>query len=101
MTRRLPLLLRYLRMLVACAVLGVLPARANAPVSIDTVAWVAPTIARADAREARREDTARAAHAALSPRIPPVLRVVHRAPPRARVLVVHRRLYLKHAALLC
>jgi hypothetical protein len=110
-TRRLRLLLRAVRVLVACLVLGVVAAPWTAAAArLDTVVCVASPL-RASSADSRRvaarsvvtRGSARAPAGIVSallrdPR--PALRLVARTPAGARDVVVRRRVYLHHAALL-
>ena len=102
------LVVRYVRVLVACAVLGIVKAPPPAATWVDAVAWnsdarngeaaargtttpLRHATARVEAAVAStlaRYDRASCEHAAL-------------APAGARSIIVHDRLYMRHAALLC
>jgi hypothetical protein len=110
---RLRTLARFLRVVVACLVLGVLGGAARgAAREIDAVAWNAGAwVARTG--DAARAEASAGCHALGTPSdarrgagISPRARVaspprVARRPPRARTIAVRRRVYLRNAALLC
>jgi hypothetical protein len=111
MALRLRLVVRYLRMLIACAVLGVLaPPPAPAAACVDTVTWVTrvavagatdrspSTRAHGIERDAPQPRAAHVDPRSSSPALWPA-RVA--PPPGARAIVVHRRVYLRNASLLC
>jgi hypothetical protein len=96
MCLRLRLVLRFARVLVACVALGVVAGPRSAPVALlDTVAWIATTTQAETASERRSTDrTARPARPAAPRRASP-------PPAGAREVVVHSRIYILQAALLC
>jgi hypothetical protein len=95
-------LLRSLRLLVACLALGVLASSAPAapPSCVDAVAWTASAPA---ATEEAALESADAELPRCSQPAPPALDhdAASSYPPGARLVVVHHRVYLRHAALLC
>ncbi|SRR5258708_38290028 len=100
--------LRLLRVLLACAVLGVVaPAPARAAVTVDAFAWIAGVAREAaaasqapGARLAARSSVIEGAGADAPRRIDdPALAAAR--PAGARALVVRERIYLEHASILC
>jgi hypothetical protein len=102
--------LRRLRVVIACVMLGVLAPLPSASACVDSVVLVASAIDSAakerpkpkHAGELSREAT-RFNRAALapSPRNKCETRGCRIRPPGARAVVVQHRLYMRHAALLC
>ncbi len=95
---------RYVRVLVACVALGVLAAPPPVATQVDAVTWIAS--ARTGAVGARTVVRARASRtfASLRARAAAILDAtarVERQPAGVRSAVVRRRIYLRHAALLC
>jgi hypothetical protein len=86
--------LRLIRLLLACAVLGVVAAPARPVLACrDAVVLVAEQAPRTDETREAEHEAARPAPA-LQPRI------ASRAPAGARAVVVQHRVYLKNASLL-
>jgi hypothetical protein len=97
-------LLRLVRVVLACLVLGVVASPASArPACTDAVAWVGSASVAAGAHDVAPASSAPAArvatHAPLTAVAPPS--AVTSRPAGVRDVVVHRRVYLRHAALLC
>jgi hypothetical protein len=99
--------LRRLRVVIACVILGVLAPLPSASAYVDTIAYATsvPETAANErpkhkrVRERIRETPFKAA--APSPRNRHASRGYRARPPGARTIVVQHRVYLRNAALLC
>jgi hypothetical protein len=104
MLPRSRLFARFLRVVVACVVLGVVGAgSAPALASVDVAGWVAGA-SNGRAAEPGKGEEAPAPELAQSPLSAPApgeRREASTFPAGARAVVVSARLYLRHAALLC
>lgn len=97
------LVARYVRVLVACVALGMVAAPPPVATRVDAVTWIAGGRSAAIAARASHVRPVRAVASARvhGAQTHDAVLGASRPPAAARTIVVHRRIYLRHASLLC